>query len=234
MSCLARTAVCALRQVSRSPRILFVSLVHTTKKKSCSSTVDFSRFPVPDVETLDDDLKQLIVETKEKSGFAPNVFTALSYRPEELRCFINYYGVVMEPRGNLTKADKEMIIVATSSENNCLYCIIAHCALHRIFSKDPYLADQLAANWKSASIDERQRAILEFAMDVCQCKPLSEERFENLYKHGLTKDDAWDIGAVASLFALSNRMAYLMNLKPNPEFYLMGRVKKEKTPEETK
>ncbi|XP_048745476.1 uncharacterized protein LOC125658296 [Ostrea edulis] len=190
---------------------------------------DFSRFPVPDVQTLPDDIKTVMETTKEKSGFFPNVFSAMSYRPDEARAFIQYYDAVMAvDRGNLTKADKEMIILATSSENNCLYCIIAHGALHRIFSKNPHLADQIAANWKTADLDDRQRAILDVAMDLCRCQPLSEDKIENLRKHGLDKDDLWDIGAVTALFALSNRMAYLMNLKPNEEFYLMGRIPKQK------
>ncbi|XP_069122063.1 uncharacterized protein [Argopecten irradians] len=192
---------------------------------------DYSRFPVPEIEDLPQDMRDRMTEVEEKSGFMPNVFNAMSYRPDDLRCFMNYYDVVMDNRGNLTKADKEMIIVATSSENSCLYCIIAHGALHRIYAKNPHLADQLAANWKTSNIDARQHAILDFAMDVCHCRPLSEEKFDNLYKHGLTKDDAWDIGAVVALFALSNRMAYLTNMKPNEEFYLMGRVKREKKKE---
>ncbi|XP_062588800.1 uncharacterized protein LOC134250453 [Saccostrea cucullata] len=190
---------------------------------------DFSRFPVPDVKTLPEDMRIAMETVEEKSGFSPNVFRAMSYRPDELRAFVQYYDAVMAVnRGNLTKADKEMIILATSSENNCLYCIIAHGALHRIFSKNPHLADQIAANWKTADLDDRQRAILDVAMDLCRCQPITEDKIENLKKHGLDKDDLWDIGAVTALFALSNRMAYLMNLKPNKEFYLMGRIPKEK------
>lgn len=188
----------------------------------------FSRFDVPELSSLPDDVRERISEIAEKSGFMPNVFSGLSYRPDELRAFLNYYEVVMAERGSLTKADKEMIIVATSAQNNCLYCIVAHGALQRIYSKNPILADQLAANWQTADLDERQRAILDFAMDICHCKPVTDEKITSLEKHGLSKDDAWDIGSVTSFFALSNRMAYLMNLKPNNEFYLMGRVPKEK------
>lgn len=189
---------------------------------------DFSRFPVPSVESLPTDIQARINEVTEKSGFTPNVFSTLSYRPAEFRAFFDYYDAVMVDRGNLTKADKEMIVVATSAENNCLYCIIAHSALHRIYSKNPHLADQIAANWRTADLDDRQRAILDFSMDLCHCRPMSEDKIQNLEKHGLTKDDIWDIGAVVALFALSNRMAYLTNMKPNEEFYLLGRIKKEK------
>ncbi|KAL4218938.1 hypothetical protein ACF0H5_021525 [Mactra antiquata] len=201
-----------------------------TASKCLSDKADFSRFPVPTLDSLPQDVQERINDVTEKSRFTPKVFKAMSYRPDEFRAFFTYYDAVMNdrPGGNLTKADKEMIVVATSSENNCLYCIIAHSALHRIYSKNTQLADQLAANWRTADIDDRQKAILEFAMDICQCKPLSQERFSNLDKHGLDQDDAWDVGAVVALFALSNRMAYLTNLKPNEEFYLMGRIKKEK------
>ncbi|XP_033763153.1 uncharacterized protein LOC117344499 [Pecten maximus] len=234
MSRLFRSALSRIRTltfVSHPPKLC----VHTSSVQ-CSGqldgkTTDYSRFPVPDIEDLPQDMRDRMTEVEEKSGFMPNVFNAMSYRPDDLRCFMNYYDVVMGDRGNLTKADKEMIIVATSSENGCLYCIIAHGALHRIYSRNPHVADQLAANWKTSDIDGRQYAILDFALDVCHCRPLSEEKFENLYKHGLTKEDAWDIGAVVALFALSNRMAYLTNMKPNKEFYLMGRVKREQKKE---
>lgn len=204
------------------------SLSIITARHKTYSLEPFSRFPIPEKNSLPDDVKKTFQEVEEKAGFVPNVFKALSYRPDELKAFMQYHDVVMEERGNLTKADKEMIVVATSAENNCLYCIVAHGAILRIYSKDPYLADQLSANWRTADITERQRAILEFAMDVCHCRPLTEETFDKLYKHGFTADDAWDIGSVASLFALSNRMAFLTNLKPNQEFYLMGRVKRDK------
>lgn len=188
---------------------------------------EFSRFPVPDMERLPEDLRARVMDIAAKTGFMPNVFSGLAYRPDELRAFFSYYDIVMQERGNLTLVDKELIIVATSGMNRCLYCIVAHSALHRIYSKNPLLADQLSANWKSADIDDRQRAILEFAMDLKDCIQLSEARFDDLKKHGLTLDDAWDIGSVVSFFALSNRMAYMMNLKPNPEFHLMGRAKRE-------
>ncbi|XP_076070991.1 uncharacterized protein LOC143042520 isoform X1 [Mytilus galloprovincialis] len=202
-------------------------LCYTSLRSKTFSLEPFSRFPIPSNDSLPADVQTTFQETKKKAGFVPNVFKALSYRPDELKAFIQYYDVVMDEKGNLTKADKEMIIVATSAVNSCLYCIIAHGALHRIYSKDPYLADQIAANWKTADITDRQRAILEFADQLCHCKPLTDDNFEKLYEFGLTKDDAWDIGSVVALFALSNRMAFLTNMKPNEEFHLIGRVKRE-------
>ncbi|XP_060608660.1 uncharacterized protein LOC132760653 [Ruditapes philippinarum] len=218
------TTVRKLPILCNQTRTLLTSSCCLSEKK------DFSRFPVPALDSLPEDVQERFNIVTEKSGFTPNVFRGMSYRPEESRAFFNYYDVVMNdrPGGNLTKADKEMIVVATSAENKCLYCIVAHSALHRIFAKNPYLADQIAANWKTADLDDRQRAILEVAIDLCHCRPLTEEKCENLKKNGLTDDDLWDIGAVVALFALSNRMAFTMNLKPNEEFYLMGRVKKEK------
>ncbi|XP_045201889.2 uncharacterized protein LOC123555294 [Mercenaria mercenaria] len=197
---------------------------------SLSEKKDISRFPVPKLDTLPEDVQERINEVTEKSGFTPNVFSAMSYRPDEFRAFFQYYDAVMNDRegGNLTKADKEMIIVATSADNKCLYCIVAHSAVHRIYAKNPYLADQIAANWKTADLDDRQRAILDVAMNICHCRALSEDKINSLKDYGLTRDDVWDIGAVVALFALSNRMAFTMNLKPNEDFYLMGRVKKEK------
>ncbi|XP_052790133.1 uncharacterized protein LOC128224356 [Mya arenaria] len=213
----------------RLPLLPMVSKQNRPVHNTATLTSDkFSRFPVPPTDSLPEDVKARISEVTEKSGFTPNVFSTLSYRPAEFRAFFNYYDIVMEDRGSLTMADKEMIVVVTSAENKCLYCIIAHSALHRIYSKQPELADQLSANWRTADIDNRQRAILEFALDLCHCRPLTEEHFTKLEAHGLTQDDAWDIGSVVGLFALSNRMAFLTNMKPNKEFYLMGRVKKEK------
>ncbi|KAK3581435.1 hypothetical protein CHS0354_031755 [Potamilus streckersoni] len=206
-------------------RLLYAG-IHTSSKRQSDDVFRFSPTPL---NRLPDDLQLYLKPVEEKTGFMPNVFKAMSYRPDELRAFINYYDIVMAERGSLTKADKEMIIVATSAENKCQYCIIAHGALHRIFSKNPHLADQLAANWRTAELDDRQRSILDFAMDLCHCQPLSEEKFQNLEKHGLSLEDAWDIGGVVALFALSNRMAYLTNMKPNKEFYLIGRVPKNKT-----
>ena len=156
------------------------------------------------------------------------MFKALAHRPEELRAFLHYYDVVMTNESGLTKAERELIIVATSAANNCTYCVVAHGALHRIFSKQPLIADQAATNWECAEISDREKAILKFAMKMGRAEPVKESDFEELEANGLSKEDAWDIGAVASLFALSNRMAHLMNCRPNEEFYVMGREKREK------
>lgn len=195
-----------------------------------SAKASISRFPVPDLESVPDDLKGLMEENQRKANFIPNVFQVLSHRPSELRAFLAYYEAVMNdrPGGNISKADKEMIIVATSALNKCKYCIIAHSALYRIFSKHATLADQVAANWETADLDERQRAILRFAIEVAECRPLQDSHFQSLYDHQLTQEDAWDIGSVVALFALSNRMAFLTNMVPNDEFYMMGRVPKSK------
>ncbi|RUS89349.1 hypothetical protein EGW08_002869 [Elysia chlorotica] len=200
-------------------------------KEYATNKKPISRFPIPEVDTLPPDMQELLNETEEKAGFVPNVFKTLSHRPEEMRAFVNYYDAVMIGRedGNLTKADRELIVVAVSAHNKCRYCIVAHSALHRIFSKNRILADQVAANWETADIDDRQKAILEFAMQVAVCKPLSERHFEELYKHGLDEEDAWDIGSVVALFSLSNRMAFLTSMTPNEEFYMLGRVDKPKS-----
>ncbi|XP_020611216.1 uncharacterized protein LOC110049735 [Orbicella faveolata] len=163
-----------------------------------------------------------------KSGFLPNVFKVLAHRPDEFRAFFMYYDALMLREGNLTKAEKEMIVVATSSANNCMYCIVAHGALLRIYSKNPLLGDQVAANWQCADLTERERAILQLAMCVSRSETVDDEHLTALEKHGLNREDAWDIGAIAGLFALSNRMAHLTNMRPNDEFYLLGRAKKEK------
>ncbi|XP_070540960.1 uncharacterized protein [Ptychodera flava] len=193
----------------------------------CSHPI--SRFPIPKKEDLPEDVVQQMNEVEEKSGFLPNVFKALSHRPDEFRAFFAYYDALMNKEtGRLTKADKEMIVVATSAHNNCIYCIVAHGALLRVFSKNRILADQVAANWRCADLDERQKAILEFAMVVCKSESVTEEHFSALEKHGFDREDAWDIGAIAALFALSNRMAHLSNMRPNDEFYLFGRIPREK------
>ncbi|XP_078669388.1 uncharacterized protein LOC144910309 isoform X1 [Branchiostoma floridae x Branchiostoma belcheri] len=200
----------------------------------CTSSSDdkaVSRFPIPNRSTLPQDIQDLMDEVEEKSGFLPNVFKALSHRPEEFRAFFKYYDALMaKETGNLTKADREMIVVATSATNSCLYCVVAHGALLRIYSKKPLLADQVATNWHIADLDARQKAILEFATAVGASKTITEDHFHKLEQHGLDREDAWDIGAIAALFALSNRMAHLTDMRPNDEFYLMGRIPREKKP----
>ncbi|MFZ2651215.1 MAG: peroxidase-related enzyme [Burkholderiaceae bacterium] len=196
-------------------------------------TPSVSRYPVPPIEGLPDDLRQRILEVQEKSGFVPNVFLAFSRRPDEFRAFFAYHDALMlrPPSGphGLSKGEKEMIVVATSGANNCLYCVVAHGALLRIFEKKPLIADQVAVNYRKAQITPRQKAMLDFAMKVCSNSgAIVEDDFAVLRAHGFTDEDAWDIGAITALFSLSNRMANLVWMQPNNEFYLMGRVPRTK------
>jgi len=184
-----------------------------------------SRFPVPDrIADLPDDIRERIEKVAEKSGFIPNVFLALAQRPDEFRAFFAYHDALMERPSNLSKAEKEMIVVATSAANDCLYCVIAHGAILRIRSKNPRLADQIAINYQRAEITPRQRAILDYALKVAlDSARISEEDWQPLLQHGLTQDDIWEIGAIAAFFAMSNRLANMSALRPNDEFYTMGR-----------
>jgi uncharacterized peroxidase-related enzyme len=187
-------------------------------------TTAISRFPVPAVEDLPDDVRARILAVQEKAGFIPNVFLALAYRPDEFRAFFAYHDALMEKPGGLAKAEREMIVVATSSANHCHYCVIAHGAILRIRAKQPRLADQIAVNYLNAELTPRQRAMLDFAVKIAtQSHTATDDDFELLRRHGLSTDDIWDIGAIAALFALSNRMANLLALRPNDEFYTMGR-----------
>jgi uncharacterized peroxidase-related enzyme len=183
-----------------------------------------SRFPIPDIANLPEDLRARILAVQEKSGFIPNVFLTLSHRPSEARAFFDYHDALMEKEGGLTKAEREMIVVATSATNGCLYCVVAHGAILRIRAKDPLLADQLAMNPGKADITPRQSAMLDFALKVARASAsIGEADFERLRVHGFSDEDAWDIGAIAAFFALSNRMANLTSMRPNDEFYAMGR-----------
>ncbi len=183
-----------------------------------------SRYPVPEVKDLPEDLRELILGIQEKAGFIPNVFLALAHRPDELRAFFNYHDAIMLREGNLTKAEKEMIIVTTSSDNSCLYCVVAHGAILRIYAKDSLIADQLATNHNKADITPRQKAMLDFALKVSNnANVIGEEDFETLKSHGFTEEDIWDIGAITAFFGLSNRMANLTSMRPNDEFFSMGR-----------
>ena len=189
-----------------------------------------SRFPVPTLAELPDDVRAKILEVQEKAGFVPNVFLTLAHRPDEFRAFFAYHDALLlresGPEG-LTKGEKEMIIVATSGANGCLYCVVAHGALLRIYEKAPLLADQLATNYLKADITPRQKAMLDFAMKVSrEAQAIGDADFAALREHGFTEEDAWDIGAVAAFFALSNRMANLVSMRPNDEFYAMGREPK--------
>ncbi|XP_068746229.1 uncharacterized protein [Montipora capricornis] len=162
-------------------------------------------------------------QVEEQMGLVPNFFKMLAHRPGEFQAFAMYYDALMLREGNLTKAEKEMIVVATSAANNCTFCVVAHGAFLRIMSKNPLLGDQVATNWQCADLSERERAIVEFAMRVCRSETVKDEHLTDLQKHGLDSEDAWDIGAIAGLFALANRMAHLTNVQLNDEFYLMGR-----------
>lgn len=184
-----------------------------------------SRFSVPDLSELPDDIRERILTVQEKAGFVPNVFLVLAHRPEEFRAFFAYHDALMEKEGGLSKAEREMIVVATSAVNQCPYCVIAHGALVRIFSKNPRLADQVAVNHQSAEISERQRAMLDFALKVAGSSAhVGEADFQTLRAVGFSDEDIWDIGAIAAFFALSNRMAGLTGMWANEEFYLMGRI----------
>lgn len=183
-----------------------------------------SRFPVPELASLPEDVRQRIEAVQEKSGFIPNVFLALAHRPEEFRAFFAYHDALMEKPGNLTKAEREMIVVVTSSANQCQYCVIAHGAILRIRAKNPLVADQIAVNYRKADITDRQKAMLAFAMKVSQrAHAIGESDLDALRAQGFDDEDAWDIAAIASFFALSNRMANFVDMRPNDEFYALGR-----------
>lgn len=183
-----------------------------------------SRFPVPALEELPDDIRERIAAVQEKSGFIPNVFLTLAHRPDEFRAFIAYHDALMDKPGNLTKAEREMIVVATSSANQCQYCVIAHGAILRIRAKDPLIADQVATNYRKADITVRQKAMLDFAMKVSQSAHLvGEADFDTLKSHGFTEEDVWDIAAISAFFGMSNRIANVTNMRPNAEFYTLGR-----------
>jgi uncharacterized peroxidase-related enzyme len=184
-----------------------------------------SRFPIPELDTLPEDIRTRIVAVHEKAGFVPNVFLAWAHRPEEFRAFFAYHDALLEKDGGLTKAEREMIVVATSSLNHCHYCVIAHGAILRIRARQPLIADQVAVNYLNADLTPRQRAMLDFAVKVAErSHQVSDDDFVALRQHGLDDDDIWDIGSITALFALSNRVANLLALQPNAEFYTMGRV----------
>jgi uncharacterized peroxidase-related enzyme len=186
-----------------------------------------SRYPVPKLEELPDDIRARMLEVQEKAGFIPNVFLTLAHRPDEFRAFFAYHDALMLRESGLTKAEKEMIVVATSGANDCLYCIVAHGAVLRIYAKNPLIAEQVAVNYREAAITDRQKAMLAFAVKIAKrSAEIGEADFHELRGHGFRDEDIWDIGAIAALFALSNRMADLTAMRPNEEFYLMGRVAK--------
>jgi uncharacterized peroxidase-related enzyme len=189
-----------------------------------------NRYPAPELKDLPEDIKARVLEVQEKAGFVPNVFLALARRPAEWRAFFAYHDALMlKEEGSLTKGDREMIVTATSAVNKCLYCVVAHGAILRIYEKKPLVADQVAVNYRKADIAPRQRAMLDFAMKVClHADEIGDDDFAPLHAHGFSDEDAWDIAAITAFFGLSNRMASFSNMQPNPEFYLMGRVPKQK------
>ena len=190
-------------------------------------TKPVQRFPAPAIDSLPDDIRTRLLAVQEKSGFVPNVFLTLAYRPDEFRAFFAYHDALMEKDSGLTKAEREMIVVATSAANQCQYCVIAHGAILRIRAKNPEIADQIAINYRKADITPRQRAMLDFAMKVSRAaEEVSEADFAALAAHGFSDDDVWDIAAVAAFFALSNRLANVTGMRPNAEFYMLGRQPK--------
>ena len=195
-----------------------------------------NRYPLADINTLPDDIKTKVLEVQAKAGFVPNVFLGLARRAAEWRAFFAYHDALMEPESvgrtsNLSKGDREMIVTTTSSANKCLYCVVAHGAILRIYEKKPFVADQVAINHRKADITPRQRAMLDFAMKVCErSHEINDDDFAPLRAHGFDDEDIWDIAAITAFFGLSNRIASFSNMMPNPEFYLMGRVPREKKP----
>ncbi|WP_170836211.1 peroxidase-related enzyme [Pandoraea sp. ISTKB] len=184
-----------------------------------------SRFPVPDLAALPDDIRARIDEVQEKAGFIPNVFLTLAHRPDEFRAFFAYHDALMLKDGNLSKGEREMIVVATSAVNQCLYCVVAHGALVRIYEKQPLLADQIAVNYLKADLTERQKAILAYALKVCErSQDVGDDDYASLRRHGLNDEDIWDIAAITAFFGMSNRIANAISMRPNDEFFLMGRV----------
>lgn len=183
-----------------------------------------SRFPVPSIDALPEDLRQRILAVQEKSGFIPNVFLALAHRPDEFRAFFAYHDALMDKPGGLSKAEREMIVVATSAANGCQYCVVAHGAILRIRARDPLLADQVAINYRKADITPRQKAMLAFSMKLSgDSASVNDADLLVLTEHGFSQEDIWDIGAITAFFALSNRMANFTSMRPNDEFYRMGR-----------
>ena len=204
-------------------------MVEPASPKPAGGARPISRFPVPALEGLPDDVRAKILEVQEKAGFVPNVFLAFAHRPAEFRAFFAYHDALLLRESGLTKGDKEMIIVATSGVNHCLYCVVAHGALLRIYEKNPLVADQVATNPLKADITPRQRTMLDFALKVTsESHRIGDADFAALREHGFSDDDAWDIAGIAALFGLSNRIANVSSMRPNDEFYLMGRVPRAK------
>jgi uncharacterized peroxidase-related enzyme len=189
------------------------------------TTPSISRYPIPALDQVPQDIRDKILEVQEKAGFVPNVFLTFAHRPAEFRAFFAYHDALLLRESGLSKGEKEMIIVATSGANGCLYCVVAHGAILRIYEKNPLIADQLATNYLKADITPRQKAMLDFAMKVCTASyAITDDDFAQLHDHGFSDEDAWDIAGITALFGLSNRMANVTSMRPNDEFYLMGRL----------
>ncbi|XP_060092995.1 uncharacterized protein LOC132570421 [Heteronotia binoei] len=226
-SCASRLPLRVLESFRGGPQTTALSHAYSTDSGSRDDSI--GRYPIPNKTDLPFDIVELMEEMEVKTGFLPNVFKAMAHRPTEFRAFFAYYNAIINKEtGNLTKADKELIIVATSVANRCLYCVIAHGALHRIYSKKPTVADQVTVNWKLADLTARELAMLEFALAICRAENITEEHFRKLEAHGFDREDAWDIAAISAFFAMSNRLAHFMDLRPNKEFYTMGRIPREK------
>ena len=189
-----------------------------------------NRYPAPEIKDLPEDIRTKILEVQEKAGFMPNVFLTLARRPAEWRAFFAYHDALMlREDSGLTKGEREMIVTTTSAANHCLYCVVAHGAILRIYEKKPLVADQVATNYRKADISPRQRAMLDFAMKVClNSHEIEDADFAPLHEQGFSDEDIWDIASITAFFGLSNRIASFSNMLPNPEFYLMGRTPKEK------
>lgn len=188
------------------------------------SVATIGRYPVPDIDGLPDDIREKILAVQDKAGFVPNVFLVLAHRPDEFRAFFAYHDALMEKESGLTKAEMEMIVVATSNDNGCQYCVVAHGAILRIRAKNPLIADQVAVNYRKADITAKQKAMLDFAMKVSNdSKSVYEQDFETLRGHGFSDEDIWDIAGITALFGLSNRMANFTSMRPNDAFFAMGR-----------
>ncbi|MGD2139584.1 MAG: peroxidase-related enzyme [Burkholderiales bacterium] len=188
-----------------------------------------SKYPVPELADLPEDIRETMLAVQEKAGFIPNVFITLAHRPDEFRAFFAYHDALMLRDSGLTKAEREMIVVATSGANRCLYCVVAHGAILRIYAKNPQIADQVATHHPNADITDRQKAMLDFAVKLARTpEAMTGEDYQRLRDHGFTEEDIWDIGGITAFFALSNRMAHLIEMRPNDEFFLLGRVPPQK------
>lgn len=193
------------------------------------SNYPISRFAVPELNDLPDDIRERILAVQEKSGFVPNVFLALAHRPDEFRAFFAYHDALMEKDSGLTKGEREMIVVATSGLNQCLYCVVAHGAILRIREKNPLLADQIATNYRKADITPRQKVMLDFAVKISlQAYEVNDTDIDEMKQQGFSEEDIWDVGAISAFFAMSNRLANLTSMRPNDEFYLLGRIARDK------